>query len=98
MQKLTVTFVIGANATGKSTFIKNHFSDNKAVILDVYDYHKRPIKKPGFDRQIPFGEAFKCLYKANDKLLTDIIDILRQGKNIVVEQTLFKAKRRCIHR
>ena len=94
MQKLTVTFVIGANATGKSTFIKNHFSDNKAVILDVYDYQQKAYKEAGFNRQIPFGEAFKCLYKANDKLLTDIINILRQGKNIVVEQTLFKAKRR----
>lgn len=63
MQKLTVTFVIGANATGKSTFIKNHFSDNKAVILDVYDYQQKAYKEAGFNRQIPFGEAFKCLYK-----------------------------------
>lgn len=48
MQKLTVTFVIGANATGKSTFIKNHFSDNKAVILDVYDYQQKAYKEAGF--------------------------------------------------
>lgn len=35
----TVTFVIGATASGKTTFINNHFSDNQnTMILNVYDY------------------------------------------------------------
>lgn len=89
MEKTTVTFVIGANATGKTTFIKNHFSDKDAVILNVYDYQQRVYKNARF-----FGNDFECLYKANEDLLSDVIAMLRQGKNVVVEHTLYKAKRR----
>lgn len=92
--KRTVTFVIGANATGKTTFIKNSFSDSNAVILNVYDYQQAAYKEAGYDKHIPFGEEFKCLYKANEHLLTDIIEMLQQGRNVVLEQTMFKAKRR----
>lgn len=94
--KRTVTFVIGATASGKTTFIKKHFpgEDNKAVILNVYDYQQAVYKETGFDKHIPFAQEFKCLYKANENLLLDIIAVLKQGKNVVVEQTLFKAKRR----
>lgn len=93
--KRTVTFVIGATASGKTTFIQNHFSnDRDTVILNVYDYQQAAYKEAGFGGRIPFGEEFKCLYKANEKLLVDIIDTLQNGKNVVVEQTLYKAKRR----
>lgn len=89
--KRTVTFVIGATASGKTTFIKNHFSDSgNTVILNVYDYQQAA----GFSKNIPLGHEFKCLYKANQNLLVDIIKALQEGKNVVVEQTLYKAKRR----
>lgn len=91
----TVTFVIGATASGKTTFIKNHFSDNRdTVILNVYDYQQAAYKEAGFGKHIPFGQEFKCLYKANENLLIDIIKTLQEGKDVVVEQTLYKAKRR----
>lgn len=93
--KRTVTFVIGATASGKTTFIKNHFSnDRDTVILNVYDYQQAAYKEAGFGKHIPYGQEFKCLYKANENLLVDIIDTLQNGKNVVVEQTLYKAKRR----
>lgn len=93
--KTTVTFVIGANASGKSFFIENHFSDSEAVILNVYDYQQSAYKEAGFDEiSIPFDQEFKCLYKANADLLTDVINNLKLGKDVVVEQTFFKAKRR----
>lgn len=39
LAKTTVTFVIGATASGKTTFIQNYFSNNRnTVILNVYDY------------------------------------------------------------
>lgn len=91
----TVTFVIGATASGKTTFIKNHFSDNRnTVILNVYNYQQAAYKEAGFGKHIPFGQEFKCLYKANENLLVDIIKTLQEGKDVVVEQTLYKAKRR----
>lgn len=92
---MTVTFVIGATASGKTTFIKNFFSYNQnTVILNVYDYQQAAYKEAGFGKHIPFGQEFKCLYKANENLLVDIIKTLQEGKNVVVEQTLYKAKRR----
>ena len=95
LAKTTVTFVIGATASGKTTFIQNHFSNNRnTVMLNVYDYQQAAYKEAGFDKHIPFEQEFKCLYKANEKLLLDIIDALRGGENVVVEQTLYKAKRR----
>ncbi|MBQ3553653.1 MAG: AAA family ATPase [Clostridia bacterium] len=90
----TLTFVIGATASGKTTFIQNYFSNENAVLLNVYDYQQAAYKEAGFGAHIPFAQEFKCLYKANENLLTDIIETLQQGKNVVVEQTLFKAKRR----
>ena len=93
--KRTVTFVIGATASGKTTFIKNNFSKNEdAVFLNIFDYQQAAYKEAGFGDTIPFKEEFKCLYKANENLLSDIIAVLKQGKNVIAEQTLFKAKRR----
>lgn len=92
--KKYAAFVIGANATGKSTFIQTHFSDTDAVILDVYHYQKRVFREAGVGMFAPKEKRFQCLYRANEKLLADIIEALRQGKNVVAEQTLFKAKRR----
>lgn len=95
LAKTTVTFVIGAPATGKTTFINNHFSDSgNTVILDIYNYQQAAYKEAGFSKNIPLGQEFKCLYKANENLLVDIIKALQEGKNVVVEQTLYKAKRR----
>ena len=90
----TVTFIIGATASGKTTFIQNHFSSEETVLLNVYDYQQAAYKDAGFGTHIPFAQEFKCLYKANENLLKDIIETLQQGKSVVVEQTLYKAKRR----
>lgn len=95
LAKTTVTFIIGAPATGKTTFINNHFSDSgNTVILNIYDYQQAAYKEAGFGKQVSLGHEFKCLYKANENLLVDIIKALQEGKNVVVEQTLYKAKRR----
>lgn len=93
--KNTVTFVIGATATGKTTFIKKHFSDKtNTVIFNVYDYQQAAYKEAGFGEYIPFGQEFRCLYRANENLLNDIISALEKCKSVVVEQTFYKAKRR----
>ena len=90
-----VTFVIGAPASGKTTFIHNFFPDNDNIVsLNVYDYQQDAYKEAGFDKYIPFGQEFRCLYKANQTLLDDIIRALEEGKDVVVEHTLYKAKRR----
>lgn len=92
MQK--VIFVMGATAAGKTHFINTHYFDMDVDILNVYDYQQRVYDEAGFGGAIPFHAQFRCLMKANYMLLTDIIEKLQQGRNVVVEQTFFKAKRR----
>ena len=92
MQKLS--FVIGATATGKTYFIDHHFADDKPVVLNIYDYQQKAYDEAGFKDAIPFGAQFRCLKNANDMHLNAIIEALKQGHNVVAEQTFFKAKRR----
>lgn len=92
MQKLII--VMGANCTGKTYFINTHFKDRKAEILNVYDYQQRAYSEAGFGRRIPLSAQFDCLMKANNLLLADTIDKLKEGRDVVIEQTFFKAKRR----
>ncbi len=43
-----LTFVIGANATGKSYFIQQKYADNAEIdILDIYDYQQRVYDEEG---------------------------------------------------
>ena len=92
MQKLT--FVIGANAAGKTYFIEHHLASEKAVVLNIYDYQQKVYDEHGNKELITFEEQFRCLKKANEKHLHDIINELKQGNNVIAEQTFFKAKRR----
>ena len=94
MNHLQVTFVIGANATGKSHFIRTRFSDKDVECLNVYDYQGRAYKEAGIGGRFLNSENRKCLYNANLLLLKDIIALLQEGRSVVVEHTLFKAKRR----
>ena len=91
----TLTLVIGATSSGKTTFIQKYFSNNwNTVVLNVYDFQQAAYNEAGFSKHMSLGQNFKCLYKANENLLEDIIDLLQQGKNVVVEQSMYKAKRR----
>ena len=92
MQK--VIFVIGMTAAGKSYFIEENYGDKDIDILNIYDYQQRAYDEAGFGDVIPFGAEFRCLYAANNMLLEDIVEKLSQGRNVVVEQTFYKAKRR----
>lgn len=89
-----VTFVIGANATGKTYFIENNYADKDVEILNVYDYQQRVYEEEGFKESIPFGMQFGCLMRANMELLDDIMEKLKREQDVVVEQTFYKAKRR----
>ena len=86
--------MIGANATGKTHFITQQFCNQDVDILNVYDYQRKAYDEAGFDKYIPVDVRVECLYKANQMHLSDIIDRLLQGRNVVAEQTFFKAKRR----
>ena len=48
MQK--VTFVIGTNAAGKTYFIEHHLANEKAVVLNIYDYQQKVYDEHGKER------------------------------------------------
>lgn len=92
MQK--VIFVIGSTATGKTYFINQHYANQDVDVLNIYDYQQKAYDEAGFGEMVPFGAQFRCLKRANEMHLQDIIEKLKQGRNVVAEQTFFKAKRR----
>ncbi len=85
-----VIFVIGTAASGKTYFIKRNYAGKDVDILDIFDYQQRAYNEAG----IPVGSDFRCLLKAQNALLDDVIEKVRSGRDVVVEHTLFKAKRR----
>lgn len=87
-------FVIGATASGKSYFIKQNYEHKDVEILNVYDYQQHVYDEEGFGDSIPIVMHFRCLMRANELLLNDILEKLTKGRDIVVEQTFYKAKRR----
>ena len=92
-----VSFVIGAMASGKTHFIKQFFADKDVDVLNIFDYQQNAYKESGFGEMMPIVVQFRCLMKANDMLLNDIIEKLKCGRDVVVEQTFFKAKRRIVY-
>ena len=92
MQKLV--FVIGATATGKTHFIKEHFLEKGVSVIDIYDYQKMAYDEAGYKDTIPFQAQFRCLKRAYEMHLHAIIGELEKGYDVVAEQTWFKAKRR----
>ena len=89
-----VIFVIGATASGKSFYINGMFSHKDITILNAYDYQQRAYDEAGYEDAIPLDIQKKCVMKANNLLLEDILNEVDAGKDVVVEQTFYKAKRR----
>ena len=72
-----VSFVIGAIASGKTHFIEHFFADKDVDVLNIFDYQQKAYKESGFGEMMPIGVQFRCLMKANDMLLNDIIENFR---------------------
>ena len=89
-----LTFVMGATAVGKSFFIQREYADRGIEVFDIYDYQQRALDEAGVKNYVSYEAAFRCGMKANSLLLDDVLDRLRKGHDIVVEHTLYKAKRR----
>ena len=78
----SITFVIGATASGKSFYINEMFSQEDVDILNAYD-------EAGYEDAIPISVQKKCVMKANSMLLEDILRDVKAGKKVVVEQTFY---------
>ena len=90
-------FVMGATATGKTHFIKTQFSGSDYEILNVYDYQNRLYDEAGVKDTVSFSLQKRILWHANKLIQEDIFEKLSKGQDVVVEHTLFKAKRRIVY-
>ncbi len=87
----TAVFVIGVNYTGKSYFIeKQGFKKRGWAVLDILDYQERTVR----DDELKRLELRERLYRANEMLKNDALDLLRQGRDVLIEQTFYRAMRR----
>lgn len=75
-----LVIVMGVPGAGKSTFIKEKFSDYKKV--DIWDFQ---------DFAFPTQEN---LYKAFIDCKDTLLDAIQTNENVVLEHTLFRAIRR----
>ena len=85
MAKLSI--VMGAPATGKSHFIERHFAGQPAVRLNVYDYQQRLIAEGTL-------QGIELLAHANELIAEDAVANLSAGRDVVMEHTYYRAKRR----
>lgn len=85
-----IIFIIGANAAGKTTFIRKNFLNTNYEILDVRDYQQKLYKAPD-TRSL---SLYDRTWIAQNQVIDDAIKLLLENKNVVMEHTLFKRKRR----
>lgn len=81
---MKITFVMGIPCSGKSTYIKNNFSDRK--VIDLYDYQK--------NEKFTTIETIKESY---EKCKNALIDAIKNNEDVVMEHTLLRAIRRKVY-
>lgn len=89
---MTVIIVMGTAFSGKTHFIKENFPGYE--ILSIGEYQKAIKMAENANEYISLQEYKKMLQRANDQIKCDVVERLLQGKNVVMEHTLYKAMRR----
>lgn len=87
MINVPIKFVMGANASGKTTFIQKEFPN--AIYLDLFEYQKK--------RDEAGDDYFTATAMAYDDLKCDLLEHIRLGHDVVVEHTLYRAIRREVY-
>lgn len=84
---------MGTAASGKTHFIKENFShmNYKHISIGVI---QRELKTQEEVDTMAFFEYFDYLAECNEKAKNDMVEALEAGENVILEHTLYKAKRR----
>ena len=86
---MAIRIIMGTAYSGKSYFTQTHFPEE--LKLDIYEYQKQ-VKNEGI---LPDG--FAILYEANERIKKDFVSAVAEHKDVVMEHTLFKCKRRIVY-
>lgn len=94
MAKLII--VMGTAASGKSHFIEEKFAlmDYKHISIGQI---QRELKTDEEVDAMAFHEYFDYLAECNEKAKEDMVEALLVGENVILEHTLYKAKRRIVY-
>lgn len=85
----TLYMMIGVPGSGKTTWIKNN--KHNAVVLSTDDYIERVAEKQGKT----YSEVFKdAIGPATDQMEKDLIQAIRNERDIIWDQTNLTAKTR----
>lgn len=79
---MDVIFVAGYPCSGKSHFIKEHFSNYH--VIDVFDFQKGCSSYPE-------------LLEADEQVQSALLKAVRNKQNVIVENTFYKALRRKLY-
>ncbi len=88
--------VMGTAASGKTHFIKEHFSDMDYKHISIGEYQRSLKTEEELDSMNTF-EYFDYLAYCNEKAKEDMVEALKSGENVILEHTLYKAKRRIVY-
>ena len=86
---MSIRIIMGTAYSGKSYFTQNHFPE--LLKLDIYEYQNQ-VKS-----ECILPDGFATLYEANERIKKDLVDAVAQHKDVVMEHTLFKCKRRIVY-
>ena len=75
-----LTIVMGPSCAGKSTYIKEHFPNEK--VIDVFDFQDYRFATP------------ETVWQSYEDCAKALQDALKENENVVLEHTLLKAIRR----
>ena len=88
---MAVKIVMGVSCSGKTPFIKKHFPEWKHHSIGAL---QRTIRQE-FQEREGFGvNDVQVLIAANERMKDLVVEDLKAGYDVVMEHTLFKAKRR----
>lgn len=89
---MALNIFIGVSGSGKTYFIRENFPT--WAYFSVGDYQKKILAAMGNPKSIEFHKYMEVLTKANEQIMEDVVDALKEGKDVALEHTLYKRKRR----
>lgn len=89
---MALNIVMGVSGSGRTHFIEHNFSSWKH--FSVGDYQRKLREETGDFEFMDFFAHKLLLIKANEQIQEDVIEALKQGENVALEHTYYKAKRR----
>lgn len=92
---MALNIVMGVSGSGRTYFIEHNFSAWEH--FSVGDYQRKLREETDDSKMMDFFAYKLLLIKANEQIQEDVLQALKQGQDVVLEHTWYKAKRRIVY-